>query len=203
MLARIASRSVPVWRSFRALPGPRRASSKTRRGSAGSRHGLEMGSWAVPDLCLPGVGSPVADPTGQFRWDHRFGDTLDGECALRLSPYCRSEAGCFADSPGALRRHARASSAGTDASSDARPPRRRLRSRCGELPSSDLPTSGAEWDRILDRVWREIGSVASEQYLCSLTLETVGPPGRAARPLRGHGQYRGDVRPLGAGRVGP
>ncbi|MFD7238164.1 hypothetical protein ACFWAT_23035 [Streptomyces syringium] len=36
----------------------------------------------------------------------------------------------------------------------------------------------AEWDRILDRVSREIGPVESEEYLYSLTLETVGPPGR-------------------------
>ncbi|MGW8881894.1 hypothetical protein ACWGPC_55505, partial [Streptomyces mirabilis] len=36
----------------------------------------------------------------------------------------------------------------------------------------------AEWDRILGRVWQDIGSVESEEYLYSLTLETVGPPGR-------------------------
>ncbi|MEV6672189.1 hypothetical protein [Streptomyces sp. NPDC051162] len=36
----------------------------------------------------------------------------------------------------------------------------------------------AEWDRILDRVSQEIGSVQSQEYLYSLTLETVGPPGR-------------------------
>ncbi|MEU5323788.1 hypothetical protein AB0G67_44695 [Streptomyces sp. NPDC021056] len=35
-----------------------------------------------------------------------------------------------------------------------------------------------EWDRILGRVRRDIGSVESEEYLYSLTLETVGPPGR-------------------------
>lgn len=46
------------------------------------------------------------------------------------------------------------------------------------FPSSDLPTSSADRDRILDRVSREIGSVESEQYLYSPILETVGPPGR-------------------------
>ncbi|MFG2944182.1 hypothetical protein [Streptomyces adustus] len=36
----------------------------------------------------------------------------------------------------------------------------------------------AEWTRILDRVSRDIGPVESAEYLYSLTLETVGPPGR-------------------------
>ncbi|MGW4386666.1 hypothetical protein [Streptomyces sp. NPDC004685] len=51
-------------------------------------------------------------------------------------------------------------------------------------PSADLPLlrltdmQRTEWDRILGRVSRDIGSVESEEYLYSLTLETVGPPGR-------------------------
>ncbi|MGX1541946.1 hypothetical protein [Streptomyces adustus] len=42
------------------------------------------------------------------------------------------------------------------------------------------PSAGerAEWNRILDRVSRDIGSVETAEYLYSLTLETVGPPGR-------------------------
>jgi hypothetical protein len=36
----------------------------------------------------------------------------------------------------------------------------------------------AAWERILDRVAREVGPVESEEYPSSLTLETVGPPGR-------------------------
>lgn len=175
MFARVASRPVPACRSFRALPGPRRASSKSRRGSAGSRHRLEMGSWAVPELCLPGVGSPIADPTGQFR---RF---------TRCSTTSRS---CEFSRGG---RFGRRLSTSTPASIPTR-----------SCPSSDLPTSGAERDRILDRVSREIGSVESEQYLYGLTLETVGPPGRVQLDhCGGHGQHRGDVPPLGAGSAGP
>ncbi|MEW2580182.1 hypothetical protein [Streptomyces syringium] len=51
-------------------------------------------------------------------------------------------------------------------------------------PDADLPllqltdAQRAEWGRILDRVSREIGPVESEEYLYSLTLATVGPPGR-------------------------
>ncbi|MBP2403059.1 hypothetical protein [Streptomyces syringium] len=51
-------------------------------------------------------------------------------------------------------------------------------------PDADLPllrltdAQRAEWGRILERVSREVGSVESEEYLYSLTLETVGPPGR-------------------------
>jgi hypothetical protein len=51
-------------------------------------------------------------------------------------------------------------------------------------PDADLPqlrlTHGQrnEWDRILRRVSRDIGPVESEEYLYSLTLETIGPPGR-------------------------
>ncbi|MFF1690612.1 hypothetical protein [Streptomyces sp. NPDC058254] len=51
-------------------------------------------------------------------------------------------------------------------------------------PDADLPllrltdTQRDEWDRILDRVSRDIGAVDSEEYLYSLTMETVGPPGR-------------------------
>ncbi|MCX4679126.1 hypothetical protein OG413_28125 [Streptomyces sp. NBC_01433] len=51
-------------------------------------------------------------------------------------------------------------------------------------PDADLPllrltdTQRDEWDRILDRVSRDIGAVDSEEYLYSLTLETVGPPRR-------------------------
>ncbi|WP_377270428.1 hypothetical protein [Peterkaempfera sp. SMS 1(5)a] len=51
-------------------------------------------------------------------------------------------------------------------------------------PDADLPelrlsdAQRAEWDRIADRVSREIGSVECEVYRYSLTLETVGPPGR-------------------------
>ncbi|WP_405634512.1 hypothetical protein OHB53_09950 [Streptomyces sp. NBC_00056] len=50
-------------------------------------------------------------------------------------------------------------------------------------PDADLPelrlteADWAEWHRILGRVTRDIGSVESEEYLYSLTLETVGPPG--------------------------
>ncbi|MDI9832884.1 hypothetical protein [Streptomyces sp. KAU_LT] len=35
-----------------------------------------------------------------------------------------------------------------------------------------------EWERILRRVSREMGPVESEEYLYSLTLETLGVPGR-------------------------
>ena len=58
------------------------------------------------------------------------------------------------------------------------------RLNAGFDPDAELPqlrlTDGqrAEWRRILDRVSREIGAVESEEYLYSLTLETVGPPGR-------------------------
>ncbi|KAB2594471.1 hypothetical protein [Streptomyces arboris] len=51
-------------------------------------------------------------------------------------------------------------------------------------PDADLPllrltdVQRAAWDRILDRVSREIGAVDSAEYLYSLTFETVGPPGR-------------------------
>lgn len=51
-------------------------------------------------------------------------------------------------------------------------------------PDADLPllqitdVQRAEWDRILGRVLRDVGPVESEEYLYSLTLETVGPPGR-------------------------
>ncbi|MFC9154634.1 hypothetical protein ACFTT0_06560 [Streptomyces bauhiniae] len=51
-------------------------------------------------------------------------------------------------------------------------------------PDGDLPplrltrTQRNEWDRILRRVSRDIGPVESEEYLYSLTLATVGPPGR-------------------------
>ncbi|MFB6678967.1 hypothetical protein ACFCWG_42515 [Streptomyces sp. NPDC056390] len=58
------------------------------------------------------------------------------------------------------------------------------RLNAGFDPDADLPllrltdAQRAEWDRILDRVSREIGSVESEEYRHGLTLETVGPPGR-------------------------
>ncbi|MFZ3492409.1 hypothetical protein ACODT5_04065 [Streptomyces sp. 5.8] len=51
-------------------------------------------------------------------------------------------------------------------------------------PDADLPllrltdAQRNEWDRILGRVSRDIGPVESAEYLYSLTLETVGPPGR-------------------------
>lgn len=51
-------------------------------------------------------------------------------------------------------------------------------------PDADLPqlrlnlAQRNEWDRILRRVSREVGRLASEEYMYSLTLETVGPPGR-------------------------
>ncbi|MEU9399517.1 hypothetical protein [Streptomyces sp. NPDC048242] len=51
-------------------------------------------------------------------------------------------------------------------------------------PDADLPllrltdAERSEWDRILSRISREVGPVESEEYLYSLTLETVGPPGR-------------------------
>ncbi|MGR4853931.1 hypothetical protein [Streptomyces sp. LARHCF252] len=51
-------------------------------------------------------------------------------------------------------------------------------------PDADLPllrltqAQRNEWDRILRRVSRDIDPVVSEEYLYSLTLETVGPPGR-------------------------
>ncbi|MFI8895554.1 hypothetical protein [Streptomyces paradoxus] len=48
-----------------------------------------------------------------------------------------------------------------------------------ELPLLQLTNAQRnEWDRILRRVSRDIGPVESEEYLYSLTLETVGPPGR-------------------------
>jgi hypothetical protein len=58
------------------------------------------------------------------------------------------------------------------------------RLNAGFDPDADLPLLRLtdaqldEWDRILGRVSRHIGSVESEEYLYSLTLETVGPPGR-------------------------
>ncbi|MEW1549318.1 hypothetical protein [Streptomyces tsukubensis] len=58
------------------------------------------------------------------------------------------------------------------------------RLNAGFDPDAGLPllrltdTQRNEWDRILGRVSREIGSVESEEYLYSLTLETLGPPGR-------------------------
>ncbi|SED66815.1 hypothetical protein SAMN05428945_6042 [Streptomyces sp. 2224.1] len=58
------------------------------------------------------------------------------------------------------------------------------RLNAGFDPEADLPllrltdAQRNEWDRILRRVSRDIGSVESEEYLYSLTLETVGPPGR-------------------------
>lgn len=58
------------------------------------------------------------------------------------------------------------------------------RFNAGVDPDADLPllrltdAQRAEWDRILGRASRDIGSVESEEYLYSLTLETVGPPGR-------------------------
>ncbi|MFJ4973732.1 hypothetical protein ACIP6X_00040 [Streptomyces coeruleorubidus] len=51
-------------------------------------------------------------------------------------------------------------------------------------PDADLPllrlsdAQRNEWDRILRRVTRDIGSVESAEYPYGLTLETVGPPGR-------------------------
>ncbi|WP_432166922.1 hypothetical protein [Streptomyces sp. bgisy031] len=51
-------------------------------------------------------------------------------------------------------------------------------------PDADLPplrlteAQRAAWDRILNRISRDIGSVESEEFLYSLTLETAGPPGR-------------------------
>ncbi|MET8746154.1 hypothetical protein [Streptomyces sp. NPDC004728] len=64
------------------------------------------------------------------------------------------------------------------------------RLNAGFDPDADLPllrltdAQRAEWDRILGRVWQEIGSVESEEYLYTLPLETVGSPGRSARLLR-------------------
>ncbi|MFE4977773.1 hypothetical protein ACFRAR_37425 [Kitasatospora sp. NPDC056651] len=58
------------------------------------------------------------------------------------------------------------------------------RLNAGFDPDAEMPllrlTDGqrAEWERILDRVSRDVGAVESEEYLYSLTLETVGPPGR-------------------------
>ncbi|MEV0282360.1 hypothetical protein AB0I22_39200 [Streptomyces sp. NPDC050610] len=58
------------------------------------------------------------------------------------------------------------------------------RLNAGFDPDADLPLlrlTGAqrnEWERILGRVSRDVGLVESEEYLYSLTLETVGPPGR-------------------------
>ncbi|TGN79472.1 hypothetical protein E5083_07550 [Streptomyces bauhiniae] len=49
----------------------------------------------------------------------------------------------------------------------------------GDLPPLRLTRAQRnEWGRILRRVSRDIGPVESEEYLYSLTLETVGPPGR-------------------------
>ncbi|MEU7046760.1 hypothetical protein AB0A77_37755 [Streptomyces varsoviensis] len=51
-------------------------------------------------------------------------------------------------------------------------------------PDADLPLlqlTDAQrngWQRILGRVSRDVGPVESAEYLYSLTLETVGPPGR-------------------------
>ncbi|MFF3209318.1 hypothetical protein ACFYYB_01530 [Streptomyces sp. NPDC002886] len=51
-------------------------------------------------------------------------------------------------------------------------------------PDADLPllrvtdAQRGEWDRTLRRVSRDIGPVESAEYLYSLTLETLGPPGR-------------------------
>lgn len=51
-------------------------------------------------------------------------------------------------------------------------------------PDADLPqlrptdAQRDEWDRILGRVSRDVGPVESEEFPYSLTLETVGPPGR-------------------------
>ncbi|WP_206312962.1 hypothetical protein [Streptomyces sp. JB150] len=48
-----------------------------------------------------------------------------------------------------------------------------------DLPPLRLTTAQrAAWERIVDRVAREAGPVASEEYPSSPTLETTGPPGR-------------------------
>lgn len=58
------------------------------------------------------------------------------------------------------------------------------RLNAGFDPDADPPPlrlTGAqrnEWARILGRVSRDVGAVESEEYLYSLTLQTVGPPGR-------------------------
>ncbi|MFE1289812.1 hypothetical protein [Streptomyces sp. NPDC058751] len=58
------------------------------------------------------------------------------------------------------------------------------RQNAGFDPDGDLPplrlTDGhrGEWNRILDRVSRDVGPVEHEEYPYSLTLGTVGPPGR-------------------------
>ncbi|GLY70318.1 hypothetical protein [Amycolatopsis taiwanensis] len=67
------------------------------------------------------------------------------------------------------------------------------RLNAGFDPDADLPllrltdAQWNEWDRILRRVSRDIGTVESEEYLYSLTLDTVGPPGRV------HLSYYGDT----------
>ncbi|MFE4513489.1 hypothetical protein ACFRMQ_04710 [Kitasatospora sp. NPDC056783] len=58
------------------------------------------------------------------------------------------------------------------------------RLNAGFDPDAEIPllrltdAQRVEWERILDRVSRDVGAVESEEYLYSLTLETVGPPGR-------------------------
>lgn len=58
------------------------------------------------------------------------------------------------------------------------------RLNAGFDPDADLPVlrltdaQRAEWERILEIVSRDVGPVESAEYLYSLTLETVGPPGR-------------------------
>ena len=58
------------------------------------------------------------------------------------------------------------------------------RLNAGFDPDAELPllqlteAQRGEWDRILRRVSRDVGPVASEEYLYSVTLETLGPPGR-------------------------
>ncbi|MGW1278157.1 hypothetical protein ACWD4V_14550 [Streptomyces tsukubensis] len=58
------------------------------------------------------------------------------------------------------------------------------RLNAGFDPDADLPllrltgTQRNEWERILRRVSRDIGPVESEEFPYSLTLETLGPPGR-------------------------
>ncbi|MEU6534128.1 hypothetical protein ABZ869_33645 [Streptomyces sp. NPDC046928] len=58
------------------------------------------------------------------------------------------------------------------------------RLNAGFDPDAELPVlqlTGAqrgEWERILRRVSRDVGPVESEEYLYSLTLETLGAPGR-------------------------
>ncbi|MEV6552018.1 hypothetical protein AB0M57_25405 [Streptomyces sp. NPDC051597] len=58
-------------------------------------------------------------------------------------------------------------------------------------PNGDLPplrltqAQRNEWDRILRRVSRDVDPLTSEEYLHSLTLETVGPPGRVQLDYRG------------------